>query len=583
MSENNQKFNLLILGQRGVGKSSLINALVGHEVEITGTGKPIAARGIFPYETSIDGKDVVIYNSYGLEVDKIEEWERIIRNELYIRCNDIKDRFHSVTYCIQAGGFKIQYFDIKIIKQFIENQYDVVIALTKADQIEESLRKEFIDIIKEETGVEQVIPIAASPDKLRGMTETPSPFGLEEYKRTIFRICKRNALENYIELNMLILGQTGVGKSSLINVLVGYEVEKTGVGKPITKRGIFPHETSINGKDVVIYDSWGLEVGKDKEWEQIIKDELKRRGVDKDIKDWFHSVTYCINAGGDKIQDFDINIIKQFIEEKYDVVIALTKADQISEDKEKEFIEIIKNVTGVKKVIPIAASPDKLRGMTETPSPLGLDDYQIAVLESWKQMFIERVPIYISEKIKNDLENKRYELINKYKKYNLNDNVLKSSITEEIEQFFKDEILLYIKDTIKAYYNIQIDIVSLNSGMLINNARYNFHQYSFYKDNFFNMDFENIFDLLFNIGFFKFLFTLGIFLPFIGLPLAIVGGIFTIFGGKIKEAQREKFINELIDKLKYQIVGKDYILNIKNAIIKCLEETDKKLSEYSQN
>lgn len=389
MSENNQKFNLLILGQRGVGKSSLINALVGHEVEITGTGKPIAARGIFPYETSIDGKDVVIYNSYGLEVDKIEEWERIIRNELYIRCNDIKDRFHSVTYCIQAGGFKIQYFDIKIIKQFIENQYDVVIALTKADQIEESLRKEFIDIIKEETGVEQVIPIAASPDKLRGMTETPSP--------------------------------------------------------------------------------------------------------------------------------------------------------------------------------------------------LGLDDYQIAVLESWKQMFIERVPIYISEKIKNDLENKRYELINKYKKYNLNDNVLKSSITEEIEQFFKDEILLYIKDTIKAYYNIQIDIVSLNSGMLINNARYNFHQYSFYKDNFFNMDFENIFDLLFNIGFFKFLFTLGIFLPFIGLPLAIVGGIFTIFGGKIKEAQREKFINELIDKLKYQIVGKDYILNIKNAIIKCLEETDKKLSEYSQN
>ena len=158
---------------------------------------------------------------------------------------------------------------------------------------------------------------------------------MEEYKRTIFRICKRNASENYIELNMLILGQTGVGKSSLINVLVGYEVEKTGVGKPITKRGIFPHETSINGKDVVIYDSWGLEVGKDKEWEQIIKDELKRRGVDKDIKDWFHSVTYCINAGGDKIQDFDINIIKQFIEEKYDVVIALTKADQISEDKEK--------------------------------------------------------------------------------------------------------------------------------------------------------------------------------------------------------------------------------------------------------
>uniref|UniRef100_UPI003F4C9A19 GTPase n=1 Tax=Brachyspira catarrhinii TaxID=2528966 RepID=UPI003F4C9A19 len=235
-----------------------------------------------------------------------------------------------------------------------------------------------------------------------------------------------------IKLNLLILGQTGVGKSSLINALVGHEVEKTGMGKPCTPEGIFPHKTSIDGKDVVIYDSWGLEVGKDKEWEKIIKNELEKRGIDKDIKDWFHSITYCIHAGGAKIQDFDINIIKQFMEEQYDVVIALTKSDQISEDREKEFIEIIKKETGVKKVIPIAASPDKLRGMTEPPPPFGLEEYQIAILESWKQMFIERVPIYISEKIKNDLENKRNDLINRYKKSKLNDNELKSSITEDI-------------------------------------------------------------------------------------------------------------------------------------------------------
>ena len=65
-----------------------------------------------------------------------------------------------------------------------------------------------------------------------------------------------------IKLNLFILGQSGVGKSSLINALVGHEVEKAGAGKPCTPEGIFPHETSIDGKDVVIYDSWGLESGK---------------------------------------------------------------------------------------------------------------------------------------------------------------------------------------------------------------------------------------------------------------------------------------------------------------------------------
>ena len=197
------------------------------------------------------------------------------------------------------------------------------------------------------------------------------------------------------------------------------------------------------------------------------------------------------------------------------------------------------------------------------------DNYQIAVLESWKQMFIERVPIYISEKIKNDLENKRNDFINKYKKSNLNDNELNSSITKDIEQFFKDEIFLYVKDTIKAYYDVQIDIVSLNGGVLINNARYNFNQYDFNGNDFFNMNFDDIL--------FKLLFTIIGFISPIGITLAIAGAI---FGGMIKETMREKSINELIDKFKNQIVGKDYILNIKNAIIKCLEETDKKLSEY---
>ena len=324
--------------------------------------------------------------------------------------------------------------------------------------------------------------------------------GIEVYPIEEIKENKNNKINNVVEntakekimsnndeltLNLLILVQMGVGKSSLVNALVGREVEKTSAGRPQTEkerkneageieRGIYPHPHEIDGKKVVIYDSWGLEVDKATEWEGIIEEELKKRSADKDIKDWFHSVTYCIQAGGYKIQDFDIEIIKQFVDEGYNVIVALTKSDQLGKAKREEFIEIIKKEVkeATKKdimVITVAGDPEQLDHMTEKPKPSGLEEYKAAILLSWEKIFIDRIPLHIIEKLKKDIENAKYNAPNHKPK---NDDDLKI-LAKEIQEYFnnvvKENLQSRIKENFEKYYKITEDIININTDIDISN------------------------------------------------------------------------------------------------------------------
>lgn len=206
--------------------------------------------------------------------------------------------------------------------------------------------------------------------------------------------------------NIAVIGQTGVGKSSLINYLYGEKTVETGTGRPVTTNGFHKVEHSIEGMTVNIYDSWGLEVGKQDQWSKELDQELENRGVNKPASEWFHSIFYCISAPSARIQDADINIIKKLRNEKNKVSIILTKADAISEEEEELFISVIKKELGFDlAVIPVCSEGKKTRS-GETHA-FGKELVENQSLVDLVDSLILRIPKHCQELMLSALESRQ--------------------------------------------------------------------------------------------------------------------------------------------------------------------------------
>ena len=213
--------------------------------------------------------------------------------------------------------------------------------------------------------------------------------------------------ESDFKCNVLIMGKTGTGKSTLLNYLCETDLAKTGAGKPVTGEGIYEYDVVINGQEVRIFDSWGIEAGKVDRWKQLIDDSLRNHGVQRRMEDWFHSVIYCIQAGGGRVEDIDAEIIRKFLNEGYLLTVVLTKADQVDEDDEARMKQVIlseittslpsSSKKGTINVIATCAEKKKTRsGETQ---PFGKENVQLAILEGWKNTVLERIPKHVVSRL----------------------------------------------------------------------------------------------------------------------------------------------------------------------------------------
>jgi len=121
--------------------------------------------------------------------------------------------------------------------------------------------------------------------------------------------------------NILISGQTGVGKSTLINAVFRVPLANEGTGKPVTKH---VQRYDVPGVPVTIFDTPGIELGQAKndvirEYRKTITD--SRKGPPDGV---IHAAWYCVDAGQARIQDYDIEIVRALADE-VPVILVLTQ------------------------------------------------------------------------------------------------------------------------------------------------------------------------------------------------------------------------------------------------------------------
>jgi uncharacterized protein (DUF697 family)/GTP-binding protein EngB required for normal cell division len=127
--------------------------------------------------------------------------------------------------------------------------------------------------------------------------------------------------------NILITGQTGVGKSTLVNAIFRAELAKEGVGRPVTQR-VQRHDAP--GVPVTIFDTPGIELGDAKD--AVIADftntiAASRRDA---AENFIHLAWYCVDAGQARIQGYDVDVITALADE-VPVILVLTQC--VDEDR----------------------------------------------------------------------------------------------------------------------------------------------------------------------------------------------------------------------------------------------------------
>lgn len=159
-------------------------------------------------------------------------------------------------------------------------------------------------------------------------------------------------------LNVMILGKTGVGKSTLINNMFNKKMADVGVGKPITKD---IKKITLPDFPLAIFDTPGLELSGDFNADSLmdaVVNEIDKGIRSGDISQAIHCIWYCISTPSHRIEQTEIDFLKKFLGKtsEYDVpVIVVLTQSYTKRDAQKLKSEVEKENLPIVNIVPVLA------------------------------------------------------------------------------------------------------------------------------------------------------------------------------------------------------------------------------------
>lgn len=132
----------------------------------------------------------------------------------------------------------------------------------------------------------------------------------------------KKAIEEVGEVNILIAGKTGVGKSTLINAVFQGNYATTGQGRPITQE---TREIKKDGIPLTLFDTRGLELKDYKETFKNLEELVISRNKDSNPMKHIHMAWICIDEGSRRVEKAETELC-ELLSKHMPVIGVITKA-----------------------------------------------------------------------------------------------------------------------------------------------------------------------------------------------------------------------------------------------------------------